>query len=213
MAGMLCRNPQPRDYSVSATGELTRSVWMRPDTLNFPENGAEERFTSTGSARATASGKNGNQEWTFRMYNHSIRSIILARTNRISFYLFNPRAPRLGSSCSPLHKGQWIQVTSVADATRTISTATANSFAATLRGPQQGLARSTSRTLPTATSTRDRTAGGLGSAAGSALRTSAAFSRGAWRGCEFGAGAGAHEIAHSIPAIAAPLDGLVANSS
>ena len=29
------------DYSVSTTGELTVSVWMRPDTLNFSECGVE----------------------------------------------------------------------------------------------------------------------------------------------------------------------------
>jgi hypothetical protein len=28
--------PSIDDYSVSTTGELTVSAWMRPDTLNFP---------------------------------------------------------------------------------------------------------------------------------------------------------------------------------
>ena len=56
------------DYSVSTTGELTVSVWMRPDTLNFPSVEPDSDYIHW-LGKGDTSGAEGNQEWTFRMYN------------------------------------------------------------------------------------------------------------------------------------------------
>jgi hypothetical protein len=78
------------DYSVSTTGGLTISAWLRPDTLNFPSvEGNSDYIHWLG--KGETSGAGGNQEWAFRMYNHSDPLDSPSRPNRISFYLFNPR--------------------------------------------------------------------------------------------------------------------------
>lgn len=49
--------PSIDDYSVSTTGELTVSVWMRPDTLNFPSverNAGYIHWLGKGDASAMA---------------------------------------------------------------------------------------------------------------------------------------------------------------
>src|SRR5215813_7561487 len=81
--------PNIADYSASTTGELTIAAWIRPDTLNFPSverNSAYIHWLGKGER----SGAAGNQEWALRMYNHHDPLDSPPRSNRISFYLFNP---------------------------------------------------------------------------------------------------------------------------
>jgi hypothetical protein len=108
------------DYSVSTTGELTVSAWMRPDTLNFPSVERNSDYIHW-LGKGDASGDGGNQEWTFRMYNHHDPLDATPRPNRISFYLFNPQGGLgVGSYVQvPVHKGKWIHLVGVADSTRT----------------------------------------------------------------------------------------------
>ena len=56
------------------------------------------------------SGANGDQEWTFRMYNHEDPVDYQERPNRISFYVFNPEGGQgVGSFVqTPIATGQWI---------------------------------------------------------------------------------------------------------
>jgi Concanavalin A-like lectin/glucanases superfamily len=76
--------PDHNDFSVSTTGRLSISVWMRPGTLTFPD--AE----GTGYVHWLGKGAPDQHEWTFRMYSADNTE---GRANRTSFYLFNLRAP------------------------------------------------------------------------------------------------------------------------
>jgi Concanavalin A-like lectin/glucanases superfamily len=112
--------PSIDQYSVSTTEELTISVWLRPDTLDFP---SVEQHTDyihwLGKGEKTGSG--GNQEWALRMYNHHDPLDSPSRSNRISFYLFNPRGGLgVGSYVQvPIHRGKWIHIVGAADSART----------------------------------------------------------------------------------------------
>jgi hypothetical protein len=111
--------PSIADYSIATTGELTVAAWMRPDTLNFP------RWERTGYVHWLGKGEGvgdaGQQEWAFRMYNRDHTTEDPPRPNRISFYAFNPQGGEgVGSYFQDtLHKGTWIFVVGIADATRT----------------------------------------------------------------------------------------------
>jgi hypothetical protein len=83
--------PSRVDYSASTTSELTIAVWMRPDTINFPHVEIQSDYIHW-LGKGELTGATGNQEWTFRMYNHSDPLDNPPRPNRISFYLFNPQA-------------------------------------------------------------------------------------------------------------------------
>jgi hypothetical protein len=112
--------PTIDDYSVSTTGELTVSTWMRPDTLNFPSVEKNSDYIHW-LGKGELSGVDGNQEWTFRMYNHVDRFDSPPRSNRISFYLFNAEGGLgVGSYVQvPVIKGKWIHVVGMADTART----------------------------------------------------------------------------------------------
>src|SRR5215469_1320825 len=112
--------PSIADYSVSTTGELTISAWLRPDTLNFPSVERNSDYIHW-LGKGESSGAGGNQEWTFRMYNHFDPLDSPSRPNRISFYLFNPQGGLgVGSYVQvPIHKGKWIHIVGVADSSRT----------------------------------------------------------------------------------------------
>src|SRR6516164_288784 len=112
--------PSIDDYSVSTTGELTVSAWMRPDTLDFPNVEANHDYIHW-LGKGETSGAAGDQEWTFRMYNRHDPSDSPPRPNRISFYLFNPQGGLgVGSYVQvPIHRGRWIYVVGVADGSRT----------------------------------------------------------------------------------------------
>jgi hypothetical protein len=112
--------PSIDDYSVNTTGALTVSAWMKPDTLNFPNVESNSDYIHW-VGKGDAFGAGGNQEWTFRMYNHHDPLDTPTRPNRISFYLFNPQGGLgVGSFVQvPIHKGGWIHLVGVADSTRT----------------------------------------------------------------------------------------------
>jgi hypothetical protein len=105
--------PRIAGYSVSTTGELTISAWLRPDTLNFPSIERNSDYIHWLGKR-DRSGDEGNHEWAFRMYNHCDPLGSPFRPNRISFYLFN-RHGGLGVGSY----GKWIHVVGVADRSRT----------------------------------------------------------------------------------------------
>ncbi|OGV53449.1 MAG: hypothetical protein A2X45_24250 [Lentisphaerae bacterium GWF2_50_93] len=99
--------PDNNAFSVSTTRQLSISVWMRPDALDF--NLSENNYVhwmGKGSVR-------GSHEWTFRMYNKSDAS----RSNRTSFYLYNlPGGLGAGSYAQDqVSAGQWIHFVCVAD--------------------------------------------------------------------------------------------------
>ena len=82
--------PNSDDYSVSTTGELTISAWLKPSTLNFPNVERGKSYIHW-LGKGETSGTSGNEEWTFRMYNHHDPLDSPSRSNRISFYVFNPQ--------------------------------------------------------------------------------------------------------------------------
>jgi Concanavalin A-like lectin/glucanases superfamily len=100
--------PDSPDLSVSSTGALTVSAWMKPDTLSFP------RTEGTGYVHWLGKGEDSRQEWVFRMYSAGNTE---NRENRISFYVFDP-VGHLGIGSyfqDAITPGQWIHVVGVAD--------------------------------------------------------------------------------------------------
>jgi hypothetical protein len=72
--------PDHGDFSVSTTGKLSISAWMRPGTLTFPDT------EGTGYVHWMGKGVPDQHEWAFRMYSADNSE---DRDNRASFYLFN----------------------------------------------------------------------------------------------------------------------------
>jgi hypothetical protein len=104
--------PDSADLSVSSTGALTVSAWMRPDTLTFPNT------EGSGYVHWLGKGSPGQHEWVLRMYSQNNQE---NRANRISFYVFN-QAGGLGIGShfeDPVMPGEWIHVVGVADGRRT----------------------------------------------------------------------------------------------
>jgi hypothetical protein len=135
--------PSIADYSVSTTGELTNSAWLRPDILNFPSVERNSDYIHW-LGKGETSGAGGNQEWAFRMYNHSDPLNSPSRPNRISFYLFNPQGGLgVGSYVQvPIHKGKWIHIVGVADSSRTYLYKDGQYIRCdTYRGPARGAPR------------------------------------------------------------------------
>ena len=107
--------PSSDDFSISTSGELTVSAWLRPDVLNFPN------WESTGYVHWMGKGETSQQEWVFRMYNRDNTTETPERPNRISFYVFNPEGGLgVGSFFQdPIKKGRWIHVVGVAGSAQT----------------------------------------------------------------------------------------------
>lgn len=132
--------PGIADYSPATTGSLTVAAWIRPDTLNFPSVEPDSDYIHW-LGKGDRSGSAGNQEWTFRMYNHSMPLEDPPRSNRISFYLFNPQGGLgVGSYVQDeVAKGHWIHVVGMADATCTYFYRDGQFIrCSTYRGPAQG---------------------------------------------------------------------------
>ncbi|HEV2359509.1 MAG TPA: LamG domain-containing protein [bacterium] len=108
--------PDSDKFSITATGALTVSAWMKPDTLKFPRTDGTGYVHWLG--KGEGSGAQGTQEWAFRMYS---RDNTEHRQNRISFYVFNPEGHEgVGSYFQdPITLGRWIHVVGVADGERT----------------------------------------------------------------------------------------------
>lgn len=100
--------PNALDFSVTTTGQLTVSAWIKPETLTFPHT------EGSGYVHWLGKGETGQQEWTFRIYSQGNTE---NRENRISFYVFNPEGGLgVGSYFQDtVQVGEWIQVTGVAD--------------------------------------------------------------------------------------------------
>lgn len=106
--------PDADVFSVPTTGQFSVSVWMRPDVLTFPIT------QGTGYVHWMGKGGPNQHEWTFRMYNFVTSD---DRSNRTSFYLFNPTAlpdmpTNLGAGSyvqEPVMIGQWIHYVAVVD--------------------------------------------------------------------------------------------------
>ena len=143
--------PDSEDFSVTTTGALTISAWMRPDTLTFPVT--EGSQPDQQFVHWLGKGVTGQQEWVFRMY--SLTDPAGPRANRISFYIFSFGPPPLRGCGSyfqdPVTAAEWIHVVGVStyDADNQITTTAiyedgvarhANSFDGTLVLPQHGTA-------------------------------------------------------------------------
>jgi hypothetical protein len=89
--------PDAGVFSVSTTGQLSISVWMRPGTLTFPNSEPETRPKEQQYVHWLGKGEGDQQEWALRMYNFddpkNDPSSDDNRSNRTSFYLFNLHAP------------------------------------------------------------------------------------------------------------------------
>jgi len=70
--------PDNDALSISTTGELSISIWIRPDATDFSNS------QGSGFIHWAGKGEVKQHEWTFRMYNESSD-----RPNRISGYVFN----------------------------------------------------------------------------------------------------------------------------
>jgi hypothetical protein len=95
-------------FSVSTTGQMSISAWIRPDTLMFP------KWESTGYVHWMGKGQSGVHEWVFRMYNLTNEE---NRPNRMSFYLFNP-AGGLGAGSyaqETVTSGKWMHLVAIAN--------------------------------------------------------------------------------------------------
>jgi Concanavalin A-like lectin/glucanases superfamily len=101
-------------FSVTTTGQLTVSAWIRPDVLTFPT------AQSTGYVHWLGKGEPGQHEWVFRMYNQQT-SDDQPRPNRISFYVFNLAGGQgIGSYFQEtVTAGEWIHVVGTVDAEHT----------------------------------------------------------------------------------------------
>jgi Concanavalin A-like lectin/glucanases superfamily len=113
--------PDSPDFSLTTTGSLTVSAWIRPATLTFPSTEGKGVDFSKAYVHWLGKGGPGQQEWVFRMYSadNSVQ-----RENRISFYVFKPEGGLgIGShyqdANNPIQAGVWIHVVGAADTERT----------------------------------------------------------------------------------------------
>ena len=79
--------PDSPDFSLTTTGALTVSAWIRPSTLTFPKTDGKGVDLTKAYVHWLGKGGAKQQEWVFRMY--SLDNTV-GRANRISFYVFNP---------------------------------------------------------------------------------------------------------------------------
>src|SRR6478609_8748863 len=95
--------PDADQLSIASTGELSISVWMRPDVLDFPS--IENEYVHW-----MGKGVSSQHEWVFRIYD-----LTSSRPNRTSCYAFN-LAGGLGSGSyvqETLTAGEWIHFVAV----------------------------------------------------------------------------------------------------
>jgi len=100
--------PDADVFSISTTSQLSVSVWMRVDALDFAI------YEGTGDyVHWMGKGSNGQKEWLFRMYNKSSP----IRPNRTSCYAFN-LAGGLGAGSyveETVSVGEWIHYVMIYD--------------------------------------------------------------------------------------------------
>jgi Concanavalin A-like lectin/glucanases superfamily len=108
--GQYLQVPSASTLSVTRTGFLTVTAWVRPDALQFPE---EE---GSGYVYILGKGMPGAQEYALRMYSRR-NTERPERPNRVSAYVFN-LAGGLGSGSyfqDRVKAGAWMMVTFVID--------------------------------------------------------------------------------------------------
>jgi chitodextrinase len=94
--------------SIPTTGQLTWEAWIRPDTLQFPNDSGYGYIDWMGKCHEYG----GSCEYEARMYNTTNPE---NRCNRLSAYVFNQKAG-LGSAgdwqpvCNLIRAGQWLHV-------------------------------------------------------------------------------------------------------
>ncbi|HEY3494228.1 MAG TPA: LamG domain-containing protein [Polyangiaceae bacterium] len=104
--------PDADIFSEPTTGELTVEAWMRPDSLDMPNQ------ESSGYVHWLGKGSSGEHEWVARMYQ---RGNDEDRENRISFYSFNLDGG-LGAGSyfqDDVEVGEWIHYVGSFDDVRT----------------------------------------------------------------------------------------------
>lgn len=97
-------------YSVSTTGALTVSFWMRPDVLNYTLNTGSDQYVNLLGKSQT--GSPNTEEWEFRIANYTG-----TYPSRISLYVFNSEGGLgMGSYISSaVTAGEWIHVVGTMD--------------------------------------------------------------------------------------------------
>lgn len=103
--------PDQDQLSISTTGELSISIWMRPDTLDFDKDEGDGYIHWFGKGEGV--GANGEQEYHLRIYNLNHPT----RPNRTSCYVFNPEGG-LGAGSyvqEPISVGEWIHIVATYD--------------------------------------------------------------------------------------------------
>lgn len=100
------------EYSISNTGALTISFWVRPHTFEFRDtNNHYVNFLGKGSFSPA------NQEWAFRVYSdrHS------ERARNYAFYVFNLSGGLgVGSRITePQIAGEWVHIVGMSDGNKT----------------------------------------------------------------------------------------------
>jgi hypothetical protein len=113
--------PDSPDFSLTTTGALTVSAWIRPSTLMFPSTDGKGVDLTRAYVHWLGKGEDGKQEWTFRIYSQDNTK---GRANRISFYVFDPAGGQgIGSYYqdpnNPVQVGVWIHVVGSADSEKT----------------------------------------------------------------------------------------------
>lgn len=98
--------PDKNYLSIASTKELTISIWMKLEVLDFPSTEREDYVHWLGK------GVSGQHEYTFRIYNLSSY-----RPNRISGYVFNPSGGLGAGSMfeERLYLDRWMHVVVVYD--------------------------------------------------------------------------------------------------
>jgi hypothetical protein len=100
--------PSSPAFSIPTTGSLTWEAWIRPDTLQFPNDSADGYVDWMGKCESYSP----TCEWEARLYDTSTAE---GRPNRFSAYAFNPSAG-LGSAAdwqpvgSLIVAGHWYHV-------------------------------------------------------------------------------------------------------
>lgn len=114
--------PDSDALSVTTTGYLTISVWVRPDGTSLDANNNLLFSHKEGSGyvhylgKGVGSGATGQEEWTFRIYSAD-NTESPNRVNRMSYYLFNPSGG-LGAGSyvqDTVTRGVWMHLVAVVD--------------------------------------------------------------------------------------------------
>jgi hypothetical protein len=113
--------PDSPEFSLTTTGALTVSAWIRPSTLTFPSTEGKGVDLTRAYVHWLGKGEAGQREWVFRMYSADNTD---GRANRISFYVFKPDGDLgIGSYYqdpnNPVQVGVWIHVVGSADTEKT----------------------------------------------------------------------------------------------